>query len=532
MRGKRFAAVAAGAISLITMLAACSAGSTSTPSTTSAAPAQSSGSESSGPASSGAASSGTSSTPVAGDSAMAIGFVLEPTTLDFTQTAGAPITQALLLNVYETLVKQDQDGKIVPLLAESWTVSDDRLTYDFKLRSGVKFTSGADFTAADAVFSINRVKTDWKPGVKVAMDVVSSATAVSPTELQVVLSRPSTSWLFNMTTAVGAMFSETGIADLANTPVGTGPYAFKSWTRGDSIVMERNEAYWGTPPSVKTMTLKYFADPNAMNSALLTGGIQLMSTVQTPEALSQFDDTSKYQVIEGTTTGEVVMGMNNRTGPLADLRVRQAISYALDRKAILDTAWSGYGSLIGTQEAPSDPWFVPVDKYPYDPQKAKDLLAEAGQSNLTLRLTLPPVPYATAAAPIVISQLAAVGITVQDSNVDFPGWISNVYTNHDFDLTIINHVEPRDAVTLFGSPDYYFGYDNPTVRDLFTKADQELTDAAANTDYQQALDQVAADAPAVWLWSFPNLLVADVNVKGIVQNQISAAFELATISVS
>ena len=223
--------------------------------------------------------------------------------------------------------------------------------------------------------------------------------------------------------------------------------------------------------------------------------------------------------------------MNNRTGPLADPRVRQAISHALDRKSILDTAWSGYGSLIGTNEAPTDPWFTEVDKYPYDPQKAKDLLAQAGVGNLTLRFTMPPVPYATAAAPIVISQLAAVGITLQESDVDFNTWISNVYTNHDFDLTIINHVEPRDSVTLFGSASYYFGYDNQTVRDLFTKADQELSDDAANADYQQALDQIATDAPVVWLWSFPNLEVADANVAGIVKNQISAAFELASISV-
>ncbi len=296
-----------------------------------------------------------------------------------------------------------------------------------------------------------------------------------------------------------------------------------------SIVLERNDEYWGTAPAVKTFTLKYFADPNSMNNALLTGGIQIMSTVQTPEALSQFSDAAKYQVIEGTSTGEVILGMNNRTGPLADSRVRQAISHALDRKAILDAAWSGYGTLIGTQEAPTDPWFTDVDKYPFDPDKARDLLTQAGAGNITLRLTLPPVPYAAAAAPIIISQLATVGITVQDSNVDFATWLKQVFTDHDYDLTIVNHVEPRDAVTLFGNPNYYFGYDNPTVRDLFTKADQELSDDATAADYRQALDLLATDAPVVWLWSFPNLIVADTGVTGVVKNQISAAFELATM---
>jgi len=190
--------------------------------------------------------------------------------------------------------------------------------------------------------------------------------------------------LFYLTTRVGAMFSQTGVDDLANTPVGTGPYLFDNWVKGSAITMKRNEDYWGTSPSVGTMELRYFSDPTAMNSALLSGGIQVMSTVQTPEALSQFDDTTKYQVIDGTTTGEVLLSMNNKKAPLDNPLVRQAITYALDRQAILKTAWAGYGTLIGTHEAPSDPWFFPIDAYPYDPQKAKDLLAQAGVSNLTL----------------------------------------------------------------------------------------------------------------------------------------------------
>ncbi len=516
-RSARFGAIAAAILGSVVLLAACSAGSSATPSS-SALPTSSS------------SALVTGSPAPAGDSALAIGFILEPANLDFTQVDGAAAVQVQLLNIYEGLVKQDQDGKIVPLLAKSWTVSDDRLTYDFTLQSGVKFSNGDLFTADDAAFSINRVKSDWKPSVKSGLDVVKTVEEVSQTELRITLSRPSTSFLFNLTTRIGAMFSSTGVADLANTPIGTGPYVLKTWNRGDSIILERNPLYWGTPPNVKTVTLRYFQDPNAMNSALLTGGIQVISAVQTPESLSQFSDTSKYQVLDGTTTGEVILSMNNKTGPTANPLVRQAISYALDRKTILQVAWSGYGTLIGTHEAPSDPWYTDVDKYPYDPQKAKDLLQQAGTPAVTLRLTLPPVPYAAAAAPLVISQLAAVGITVQDADVDFPTWIKQVFTDHDYDLSIINHVEPRDAVALFGNPAYYIGYDSQRVRDLFTKADQELTDEAANADNTAALDQIATDAPVVWLWSFPNLIVADRAVSGLQQNQISAAFELATLS--
>jgi len=467
---------------------------------------------------------------------LAIGFVLEPTSLDFTQADGAAIPQVLLTNIYETLVKQDQDGNIVPGLAESWTVSDDGKTYTFKLRDGVKFTNGADFTADDAVFSIDQVKTKWKPAVKAAMDVVDKAEAVSPTELKVTLKNPSNSWLFKMTTRVGAMFSKTGVADLATKPIGTGPYVFTSWTRGDNIVLTRNEDYWGTKPNVKTVTFRYFQDPTAMNNALLTGGIQVISTVQTPDTLSQFNDTSKYTVVKGDTNGEVMMTMNNTAKPLDDVKVRQAINYALDKKAILDGAWAGYGTVIGSHESPLDPWYVDLaDKYPHDVAKAKELLAEAGQSNLTLKLALPPVPYAAAAALIIISQLKEAGITVEPSNVTFDVWLDQVFdaAKNDYQLTIINHVEPRDIGTVFsGDPtSYYTHYDNPEVTKLLASADAGTAEQQV-TDMKKVVNILADDAAAAWLWSFPNLMVSTTAVGGLPVNAVGEAFDLTALTVS
>src|SRR5690606_15362038 len=144
------------------------------------------------------------------------------------------------------------------------TVSEDRRTYEFTLREGVRFSNGAEFTAEDVKFSIERVKSDaWTISLKKGMDVVESVEVLSPTKVRVVLSKPSNSWLFAMTTRIGAMFSRTGVDDLANKPVGTGPYVLKSWRRGDSIVLERNENYWGEPPAIKTVTLRYFKDPTA-----------------------------------------------------------------------------------------------------------------------------------------------------------------------------------------------------------------------------------------------------------------------------
>ena len=332
------------ALALTATLAAagCSAGSTAT-------------------GSGGSASAGAKST------ALAVGLVAEPANLDFTRTDGAAIPQALLGNVYDGLVKLDNDGKIVPDLATTWTVSPDRKTYTFDLTGDATFTNGAKFTAEDAVFSINRVKTDWTISLKSAMDVVKDAKALSPTRLQVTLAKPSNDWLYRMTTRVGAMFSRTGVDKLATDPVGTGPYKLTKWNRGDSIALTRNDSYFGKKPYFQTVTLKYFKDPTALNNALLTGTINVIGTVQAPESLAQFSSNSKYQVIEGTTNGEVVLSLNNAKAPLNDVRVRQAVRFAIDHKALVDTCWAGRGKLIGSMVPPTDPWYEDLTgMYPQD----------------------------------------------------------------------------------------------------------------------------------------------------------------------
>lgn len=517
MRLNRFRAATAILLGGALALSACSAGASTNPTSGSA---------------SGSTSGSGSGAPAQSDAALSIGFILEPESMDFTQVSGAAIPQVLLSNVYETLVKLDQSGKIVPGLASKWTVSPDNKTYTFTLRSGVKFSSGAAFTADDAKFSLDRVATAWKPAAyKAQMAVMASTAVASPTELKVTLKTPSNSWLFNMTGRAGAMFSRTGVATLATKPIGTGPYTMATWNRGNSIVLQRNESYWGTKPSVKTVTFKYFKDPTAMNNALLTGGIQVVSTVQTPQALGQFKSGDKYQIIQGSTDGEVMMTLNDGKAPLNDVRVRQAINYAVDKKAILQNAWAGYGTVIGSHESPNDPWYVDEsNKYPRDVAEAKALLAAAGKPKLTLELSLPPVPYATAAAPIIVSELAEAGITVKATNVTFPVWLDKVFGKADYDMTIINHVEPRDISALWADPTYYTRYNNPAVQKLLTSGDAGSADQYV-TDYKKAVQLLADDAAAVWLWSFPNLIVANSNVKGLPKNAVGEAFVLANLSV-
>ncbi|WP_238335308.1 ABC transporter substrate-binding protein [Kribbella amoyensis] len=459
-----------------------------------------------------------------------VGLVAEPASLDFTTTDGAAIPQALLGNVYNGLVKQDESGKIVPDLAKSWTLSPDRKTYTFTLVDNAKFTNGQAFTADDAVFSIERVQTAWTTSLKSAMAVVESAKATSATELTVTLTKPSNDWLFRMTTRIGAMFDKTGVDKLATDPVGTGPYKFGSWKRGDSIVLQRNDQYWGTKPYFGQVTLKYFKDPNALNNALLSGTIDVIGTVQAPEALSQFNGNGKYQVIEGTTNGEVLLSFNNSRPVFKDLRVRQGIRAAIDHKALLDTCFAGRGKLIGSMVPPTDPWYEDLTGVaPYDQAKAKSLLQAAGATGKTLRLRLPTLPYATSCGQVVKSQLEQAGLKVQIDQLEFPAaWLTAVLKNADYDLSIIAHVEPRDLGAVFNAQ-YYTRYDDPTLQQHVAAADAG-DEATQVSEMRKAARRLSEQAAADWLFLIPNLIVADKDVKGLPQNAITESFDLSRLS--
>nr|WP_228488914.1 ABC transporter substrate-binding protein [Raineyella fluvialis] len=439
----------------------------------------------------------------------------------------------LLYNVYETLVKVDGQGQLHGLLAKEWTVSPDRKTYTFHLEPGAAFASGRPLTAADVKWSIERILSAQTSSVlKTQMSVVDTVTAQDDHTAVVTLKRPSNSWLWNMSSTAGIIFDSKSGADFATSPAGSGPYVFTSWTKGSQIALARNEKYWGTHARPDTVTFRYFTDANAMNAALLSGDINVISNVQAPQALDRFSDPSKYTVLQGTTNGEVVLGMNNRATALKDKRVRQAISYAIDRKALLASVWNGKGTLIGSMVPPTDPWYEDLSgAYPYDPAKAKELLKEAGfEKGLSLRLRLPTLAYAKGAGQFIQSQLAAVGVSVVIDELEFPArWIDVVMRQSDYDMTIVAHVEPRDMVN-FADPNYYWHYDNPQFQALMAAADagsaQEYID-----DQRAAAKLLSDDAAADWLFLLPNLVVTSPKVSGLNANATSLSFDVTRASV-
>ena len=472
-------------------------------------------------------------------STIVVGVTQEPTTLDVTAQATAAIAEDLRDNLYEGLVRTDPTGKVVPQLAERWDLSPDGKTYTFHLRTA-KFHDGSPFTADDVKFSYERAMTPGTVPANPHIDYwapVQGVEVVDPHTVKVTLKQFSDGFLFHMAQGSAAIIpksthlasSSPPATNLATAPVGTGPFKFESWNRGASLTLVRNEDYWATKAILQKVVFKYITDPNAMNNALLAGDIDVISGVTGPEQLATFASNASFKVLEGKPTGKILVGMNNAAGPTKDIRIRQAISYAVDRKAFIDGIQQGHAVPIGSHAVPnnSEPYYVDMTGlYKQDKAKAKQLLADAGYPNgLSLRISLIPFAYARRGGDILSSQLADVGIKLQVENVEFPLWLDQTFIKRNYDLTIINHVEPRD-IGNYGNPKYYWGYDNPQVADLLKQADAEQDQTKRNALYGQVQKQIAADAVNAWIMSPNSLAVIKSSVHGYPQSRVAPSIYL------
>jgi peptide/nickel transport system substrate-binding protein len=460
------------------------------------------------------------------DASVVAGFVIEPTNLDILHQAGIALDQLLLGNIYETLVKTTPEGEISPGLAEL-EISEDRLTYTLALAQGVTFHDGDPLTASDVVWTLDQLRGE---GGFEAPRLASVETVEAPDDSTVVitLSEPDNDLAFHLGQRAGAVLNE-GATDLENSANGTGPFILDEWIQGSSITLVRNDDYWGEPASIAEITFQYSTDANANANALLDGDIDLHVRVDT-DLVEQFEGNPDYVITDGPTNGEFTLGMNNADEALSDQRVRQAITQAIDKQGLIDL-YRGYGTLIGAPVPPFEPWFEDLSGlYPFDPDAARALLDEAGYgSGLELNFVAPNV-YPTYALDYVVSQLADVGITVNLETVEFPTWIDQVFVNHDYDLTVVLHAEPRD-IDNYANPEYYWLYDSPEVQDLLAQAKSSPDPDEFVELRREAARVIAEEAPAVWLLLYNDVTVARTGISGYPTFDANARFDAYDITV-
>jgi peptide/nickel transport system substrate-binding protein len=470
-----------------------------------------------------------SAAPVHGAQRMIIGTQLEPPVLDPTANPAAAISEVLYGNVFEGLVQFAADGSAAPRLALSWEISADGLTYVFHLKSGVRFHDGSEFDAAAAKYSLERILAPGSTNPQRArLRAIRAIEVVDPLTLRLLLSRRSGGLLQSLAFGSAVMVSRASVMNNAVRPIGTGPFRFLRWRRGDSITLERNPDYRGPPAQLSQVTFKFITDPTAAFAALMAGDVDAFANYPAPESFPQFAVDRRFKVLTGTTEMETVLGLNERVAPLGNVLVRRAISYALDRRAIIDGAMFGYGTPIGSHFPPGNPAYVDLTgMYPHDIAKAKELLAQAGYpAGLSLTLKLPPPSYARRSGEIIAAQLAQVGIRVKIEDLEWAQWLDQVYTRHDFDMSIVGHAEPLDY-DIYARDDYYFGYSNPAFKALIAALEDSVDGAARKDLLQQIQRKLADDAVNGFLFQYPRLDVWNAHAHGIGFDNVLGAVDVA-----
>lgn len=463
-----------------------------------------------------------------------VGLQLEPPHLDPTSAAAGAIDSVLYSNVFEGLTRFDSAGAVIPGLAKSWEISEDGLTYTFTLNEAVTFHDGSTMDAEDVKFSLDRIGAEDSANAQKALyAAITEVNVIDPTTVEIKLSEANGNMLFNLAWGDAVIVAPESIEGIKQTPIGTGAFKFDSWTQGDKIELSRNENYWGTPAVLTKATFKFISDPTAALGAMMAEDIDVFSGFPAPENLPQFEADPRFQVLIGSTEGETILAMNNKQAPFDNVKVREAVSHAIDRQAIIDGAMFGYGTPIGTHFAPHNPAYVDLTgNSAFDPEKSKALLAEAGfPDGFETTLFLPPPSYARRGGEIIAAQLAAVGIKAEITNVEWAQWLEAVFKGKNFGLTIVSHTEPMD-IGIYANPDYYFQYDNPAFQELMTKLNSTTDPDMRTAMLGEAQNMISADYVNGYLFQLAALSVAKAGVQGLWSNAPTQATDLTAVSWS
>ncbi|OWU85790.1 ABC transporter substrate-binding protein [Oceanicola sp. 22II-s10i] len=462
---------------------------------------------------------------------LTLGQQLEPPHLDPTSAAAGAIDAVVYSNIFEGLTRFASDGSVVPGLARSWEISDDGLTYTFKLAEGVKYHDGTDFEATDVKFSLDRARAEDSANAQKALFAgIDNVEVVDPLTVKVTLKNPNGGFLFNMAWGDAVIVAPESIENIKTNPIGTGAFKFEDWVQGDHIDVVKNPDYWGTPAKLEKVTFKFISDPTAAFAAMMAEDVQAFGAFPAPENLPQFDADPRFKVLVGSTEGETILAMNNKLPPFDNVKVREAVAHAINRQEIIDGAQFGYGTPIGTHFAPHNPDYVDLTGLSeYDPEKSKALLAEAGVTTpIQVKMTLPPPSYARRGGEIIAAQLRAVGIEPQIENVEWAQWLEATFRGKDYGLTIISHTEPMD-IGIYARPDYYFQYDNPDFQKLMSDLDLESDPAKRSEILKTAQETIAKDYVNAYLFQLPLLTVANAKLEGLWENAPTQAADMTGV---
>ena len=428
----------------------------------------------------------------AADEKLTVAAPQEPPNWDYSQSGATAIKTPLLYNVVETLVEKQEDGSVAPMLAESWDVSDDGTVYTFTIREA-KFHDGSDLDSADVVASLEYNRAG-EGDIATPFDSVASIEATDARTVVVTLSQPSQAFLNGMATISSAIVAEGTTDQIAQGPVGTGPFVFVEWKPGVSVDMTRFADYWGDTPFFSAVTWRFIADETASLNSLLAGDIDAISAIlgEGIDRVADIDADPNFN-IETIAGFEISYLSLNATAPeFQDPRVVQAINHAIDRQPIVDAAFAGLGELTCTfVNPPNEPWASDYCPYEYDPAKSRELLTEAGMLDMVL-----PFKYLTIAEfppiqEVVTAQLTEAGFTVELEGRELATYLDEVLgESADYTFTSLSGPSTIDA---WKCPGFFTLYCDPEFDQLLIDGDA-ATDIAVTTELRRQAVEMHADA--------------------------------------
>ena len=427
----------------------------------------------------------------------------------------------IFFNIFEGLVKADPDGNFVPALAESFEISDDATTFTFHIRKGVKFHNGADLTAEDVIYTLDKCRgTETGVPLLSAYAEIDTVTAIDDDTVEIKLKAPNIEYLAYLNTAI----IPHDYADQETFPIGTGPYKFKSRSVQENIVLEKFADYWGTPGYLDEVTFRIIENTDALVMALRSGSVDL-SVHRVASDVQEIGD--EYELLESPTNLVQALYLNNAAEPLNDLKVRQALNYAVNVEDVMLITNDGLGTPIGSSIYPSfGKYFMPelADAYPYNPEKAKELLTEAGYPDgFSLTITAPS-NYAVHvnAAQVIAEQLKNVGIDAKINLVEWATWLSDVYQGRNFEATVVGFdasfltarallerwiSDNSKNMINFNDPEY-----DRVLKEAFAATNEEEQTAL----YKQAEKILSDDAANVYLMDPNDLTVISKKLDGYI----------------
>lgn len=431
-------------------------------------------------------------------------------------------TSEVLFNIFEGLMKASPDGGVIPAVASDYTVSDDGLQYTFTLRDGVKFHSGSAVTMEDVLYSLKRCAGSENDGTPLisAFSNVTDISALDETHVRVTLKEPNLEFINSMTAAIIPANSGDTIA---TTPIGTGPFAFISYTPQQSLEMKKFAGYWGEPAKLDGVTFRIITDTNTEVMGLQSGSldmvIHLPNTVK-PQVENQFT------VLQDTMKLVQALYINNSVKPFDDVRVRQAMYYAINVPDIIDLVCNGDGVATGTSMYPAyTKYFMPelADNYQQNVDKAKELLTEAGYPNgFDMTITVPSnYTQHVETGEVIAQQLSAVGINATIQPVEWETWVSDVYRGRNYETTVCgvaaSDMTGREMLERYVSDNQknFINFNSPQYDEVMKKALTTLDPDEQTALYRQAEVILNEDAASLWIQDLCDLVVMNPALDGM-----------------